>query len=382
MSASLRPLFVAAACLATTAALAKDPVPVSMDGVSVTTRLVAEGFKHPTQVAFAPGDTRMFVVEKAGRIKIVRDGQTLPTPFFDISSEVDTTDERGLNGIVFDPDFAANGRFYVDYATKTELHVAAMQVSSNPDVADPASETPILSIKHPDTWHYGSMVGFGPDGYLYVGTGDGGGFDDFHNNAQTTTVLLGKMLRLDVHGGTPYAIPPGNPFANGGGAPEVYFYGLRNPWRASFDGTLLYIGDVGQEREEEVDIAPLDHAGANFGWHIVEGAICSAGDGCDRTGKTDPDYVLSHGDGNCALIGGYVYRGKALPALAGRYFFGDYCTGVVRSFRYVNGKVTSIDKYPTTFDRNFQITSFGRDNDGEIYIVLDNGVIEEIVPAS
>ena len=246
------------------------------------------------------------------------------------------------------------------------------------DRADPASLTNVLTIPHPDeSNHNGGWIAFGPDGFLYIGTGDGGGGGDPYRNGQNPDAVLGKMLRIDV-GDRPYTIPPDNPFAKGGGAPEVFFLGLRNPWRNAFDGDFLYIGDVGQDKFEEINVTTLA-PGRNFGWNWTEGTSCYNRPTCDTNDITPPVAVYTHDQG-CSVTGGYVYRGTAMPALQGRYFYADYCTGQIMSFRLVDGQATdpaaTFTKAPLS-----AVTSFGQDAAGELYLLLGNdGSVVKLVP--
>ena len=228
-----------------------------------------------------------------------------------------------------------NGRFYVNYTdTGGTSRVAEYLVSSNPDRAEKATGRVLLSVPQPASNHNGGMLAFGPDGYLYIGMGDGGGGGDPSGNGQRPSTLLGALLRIDVTGGSTYAVPAGNPFVAGGGAAEVWAFGLRNPWRFSFDGQRLYIADVGQGQWEEIDVLTTAAGGANLGWSIMEGNHCyQPSSGCNRTGLTLPVFEYGHGEG-CSVTGGYVYRGTAIPELNGHYFYGDFCSGWVRSFRY------------------------------------------------
>ena len=340
----------------------------------------------PVFLTVPPGDVgRLFVVEQGGLIKSLNSSDgTLRATFLDVSALITSGGERGLLGMAFDPAFANNGRFYIYYTNLNGDIVIARYVvnSSNADLAEPSSGAILKTIPHPtNANHNGGMLAFGPDGCLYGGIGDGGGAGDVPNNAQTTTTLLGKILRLDPETGNACTLVTNNPFASGGGAPEVWSFGLRNPWRFSFDRTTgdLYIGDVGQGQREEVDImlAPSAGLGINFGWHIMEGLLCfDPSSGCNTSGLTLPVLDYAHDAGACAIIGGYVYRGSAIPNLQGTYFYGDLCARFVRSFRYVNGKVTENFDWASLQPAG-SITSFGEDNDGELYIL--GGALYRIV---
>ena len=232
--------------------------------------------------------------------------------------------------------------------------------------------------------HNGGMLAFGPDGYLYIGLGDGGGADDRYGNGQRPDTVLGTLLRLDIDGGDPvggvaYAIPPDNPFVDGGGAPEVWAYGLRNPWRFSFDQDLVYVGDVGQNRWEEIDVASASEGGLNYGWPIMEGTHCfSPSSGCDTDDLHLPVAEFSHGDG-CSVTGGYVYRGAAIPELDGRYFYSDYCGGWLRSFVYENGVATDAQDHTEQVGSLTSVTSFGTDAFGELYVTTAGGDVWKLV---
>jgi glucose/arabinose dehydrogenase len=313
----------------------------------------------------------------------VRDGHLLPRPFLDLSGEIDSSGgERGLLGLAFAPDYATSGRFFVAHtAPGPKVTIARYRVSADPDRADPDSRAPVLEMKDPAGNHNGGMLAFGPDGFLYHGTGDGGSAGDPWNHAQDTDSLLGKILRLDVRA-EPYAIPPDNPFARGGGAPEVWAYGLRNPWRFSFDRATgeLWIGDVGQNAWEEVNVEnPKQGGGRNYGWKTMEGLHCfSPRTGCDPAGLELPVHEYGH-DSGCSVTGGYVYRGKAIPALAGRYLFSDYCRGTIWSIaRGADGRAA----VETLFESRVQVSSFGEDEAGELYLCdHGNGAVFRIAPA-
>ncbi len=351
--------------------------------------LVAQGLDAPLYVTAPPGDTqRIFIVEQSGRIRILRNGTLLPTPFLDLSGRISSGGERGLLGLAFHPQYAANRRFVVYYTNPSgDTRVSVFQASSNPDLADAASEQVILAVTQPFANHNGGMVVFGPDGKLYIGLGDGGSGGDPQGNGQNRNVLLGKILRLDVNGSGQASVPADNPFAGQSGRrPEIWSYGLRNPWRFSFDRTLgdLYIGDVGQSAREEIDVsteAAQLGRGLNYGWNTMEGTACySPSTGCVRTGLTLPVLDYDHGAG-CSVTGGYVYRGAAIPPLRGTYFYGDYCQGWVRSFR-LSGTGVTLPTDWASLRPGGQITSFGEDAQGEIYIVIQSGKVLRIVAAA
>ncbi|MGO4281686.1 PQQ-dependent sugar dehydrogenase [Cupriavidus sp. RAF20_2] len=335
---------------------------------------VAEGFAAPIFLTAPANDPRLFVVERAGRVRIVRDGSVLAASFLDLSILTTTDGERGLFSMAFDPAYATNGRFYVYYTDQNgAITVARYTVSaSNPDAANPTG-TLLLSIPHPGASnHNGGQLAFGTDGMLYIGTGDGGGSNDPANNAQNSGTLLGKILRIDVSGAS-YTVPAGNPFAGGGGGrPEIWATGLRNPWRFSFDANgLLYIADVGQGQREEVNAMPTASGGLNYGWDRLEGTACVGGTACDPAGLTAPVFEYSHDAGGCAIVGGYVYRGAALPELQGRYFYTDLCTGKLASFLYRDGAVSERVDWPVTASGS--VYSFGTDAAQELYVLADAG---------
>lgn len=338
---------------------------------------IGEGFHSPVYVTSPPGDSRLFVVEQAGRIRVMKNGRTLPVPFLDIASSVSSGGERGMLSMAFHPDYRTNGWFFVNYTDRNgDTHIERFKVSSNPDVADASTARLILKVDQPYSNHNGGLVMFGPDGMLYIGMGDGGSGGDPHGNGQNPRALLGKMLRINVSKAEPYTIPVGNPYANGaGGAPEVWAIGLRNPWRFAFDRPtgLLYIADVGQDRSEEVDVAPANKAGINYGWNIMEGLRCYRTPGCSHAGLEPPAVAYDHGGGVCSVIGGYVYRGRRVPQIVGTYFYSDYCAGWLRSFRYENGSAT--EKRSWSMENIGNVVSFGEDSSGELYIVAENGKI-------
>ena len=349
-------------------------------------QLTASGFSSPTFADAPAGDSRLFVTELGGVIRVISGGSVLPLPFLDISGRVLGAGEQGLFGMAFHPNYSTNGRFYVNYIDNSgDTQVSEFTVSGNPDIADVNSERFVLSISQPASNHNGGMLAFGPDGYLYIASGDGGGQNDPNQNGQNTSTLLGTILRIDVDGATPYAVPADNPFVGGGGAAEIWHFGLRNPWRFSFDFTdgLLLIGDVGQNAWEEVDVVDASTGGLNFGWDILEASAChEPPTGCSSAGTTLPalEYPLS--GGNCSVIGGYVYRGSAIPSLNGHYFYGDVCAGWIRSFVYQGGAVTSPVDWTGDLGSVGAIFSFGTDGAGELYVVSGTGSIYKIVPSS
>ncbi len=341
-------------------------------------------FDSPVYVTAPPGDDRLFVVEQPGRVKVVRDGRTLPAPFLDIARDVRSGGEQGLLSVAFAPDYARSGRFYVDYTDRSgDTRVVEYQVSDDPDRADPATRRELLYIDQPYPNHNGGLLLFDPSGMLLVGTGDGGGGGDPENRAQNLNDLLGKVLRIDPRpsGGRPYGIPRDNPFASGMGArPEVWAYGLRNPWRFSFDPENgdFYLADVGQNAIEEVNAVPPDRqSGANYGWRVFEGR-----DRYTDERPVHPDRVVTpvhtYGngdDGRCSVTGGVVSRG-GVDALFGRYLFGDYCTGELWSIPA--GTRDKPDVTPLPF-KGGHTSSFGVDGRGEVYVVSQDGEVWRIV---
>jgi len=340
-------------------------------------RLVSGGLNSPVGLANAgDGSQRLFVLEQPGVIRILREGALLPDPFLDISNQVGCCGERGLLGLAFHPNYEQNGFFYLNY---TDLNgdtvISRFSVSSDPDRADPASETLVLGVPQPYPNHNGGSMAFGPDGYLYLGLGDGGSGGDPQGNGQNPDVLLGKLLRLDMDSGEPYAIPADNPYAAGGGAAEVWASGLRNPWRFSFDRLTgdLYIGDVGQSSWEEIDFSPAGSpGGVNFGWNFREGTHPYS-DTAPPAGLELIDPVVEYGhDQGITVIGGYVYRGERLPAWQGIYLYGDYGSGLIWGlFRDSSG----VWQNTLLFQTGSTITSFGEDEQGEVYLVDHMGIL-------
>ncbi len=354
---------------------------------------IASGYERPVYLTHAGDDSgRLFVVEQAGRITVIdaERGEPLETPFLDITPLVNSrANERGLLSVAFHPDYASNGLLFVNYTRVPDgaTVIARYHVSSDPNIADPNSGVTILTIDQPEANHNGGLIKFGPDGYLYIGMGDGGGAGDRHGtigNGQDLSALLGKMLRIDVDGGEPYAIPPSNPFADGTNArAEIWAFGLRNPWRFSFDRATgdLYTADVGQGQYEEVNFQPASSSGGeNYGWRMMEGVHCfNPRQDCDPTGLTLPVAEYIHGSG-CSITGGYVYRGAAYPWLDGVYFFADYCSGIVWSLeRAASGEWEMRERIRA----NFNVSSFGEDQDGELYLVgHDDGAIYRLTSTS
>ncbi len=348
----------------------------------LTLEPVVSGLARPTFLTHAgDGSGRLFVLEKPGLIRIIQNGSLLSEPFLDIRTVVhDGGNEQGLLGLAFHPDYASNGRFFVAYTTTNTNSVAEYRVTSNPNVADPASGKVLIAAPDQYSNHNGGMLAFGPDGYLYIAMGDGGSSGDPLNSGQSLDTLLGKILRIDIDSGNPYSIPASNPFVGESGANgEIWAYGLRNPWRFAFDRETgdLWIADVGQNRLEELNFQPGSSAGGeNFGWNIMEASDCfRPQSGCDQSGLVLPIFEYTHGQG-CSITGGYVYRGAAMPGLRGTYLFTDYCTGNLWATQRAGGEFTTeqIGKIPGG------ISSFGESEDGELYLVNDpDGVIYRLV---
>lgn len=331
-----------------------------------------------------PGDARQFIVAREGLIHVRENGAILPTPFLDIHERVLSHSEGGLLSMAFHPDYASNGYFYLFFTDKLHgIVIARYRVSSERNRADGDSELVIIRVQKLNNNHNGGLVSFGPDGYLYFATGDDGGTGDPYRNGQDLGTLLAKLIRIDVANarlGERYRIPPTNPFVGQEGRrPEIWAYGLRNPWRFSFDANLLYLTDVGQEQREEVNISSIAQGGLNYGWNIMEGSICYDRPTCDRTGLTLPTFEYDHGNG-CAIVGGYVYRGSAIPELTGHYFYSDLCRGFLRSFVYTGTGIAAPTDWLISGAGNIQ--SFGRDADGELYLIATNGRIFRVVRTS
>jgi glucose/arabinose dehydrogenase len=353
-----RTLAVLAGFLLATPVLAQ-PVPVALEPVS-------DQFEAPVFLTSPPGDPRLFVVEQPGRIRVVVDGAVVEQPFLDVGELVTYGGEQGLLGLAFHPDYATNGRFFVNYTDRNgDTQVAGYTVSDDPAVANPDSAAVLFSVEQPYPNHNGGWIGFGPDGLLYIGMGDGGAGGDPHGNGQNPEALLGKILRIDVDGG----------------GPEIFASGVRNPWRNAFDGDAFYIADVGQNAIEEISVIGAGDAGANLGWNTMEGDACFSAASCEQAGLVLPVAVFSHSAGWCSITGGYVYRGAAIPELAGHYVFADYCGGIINSFRYEGGAAEDAGAWGE-LGRVGSVTSFGVDSAGELYVVTGEGLVAKLVPGS
>jgi glucose/arabinose dehydrogenase len=353
----------------------------SLSAQQIVLKPIASGFGSPLGLVSA-GDSRLFIVEQIGQIAIFDGTRVLPAPFLDVGSLISCCNERGLLGLAFDPHYATNGFFFIYYTNVSgNITLARYRVSSNPDVADATSAAIVLTINHTQfANHNGGELQFGPDGDLYLGPGDGGGGGDPLQTAPDKTKLLGKLLRIDVST-LPYRIPPSNPFGN-----EVWAYGLRNPWRFTFDRLTgdLFIADVGQDAWEEVDFQPhTSIGGENYGWHCFEATHVynDAGPECQNQTFTMPILEYSHAGGACAITGGYRYHGAKYPNLHDIYFYGDYCTGTIfGATQRSDGTWTS--RTLAALPRTMALSSFGEDANGEIYVVDLSGIVYQITDAS
>jgi glucose/arabinose dehydrogenase len=375
---------IAALLLALGCGSRSDPAPPLNTELELQLQQVATGLSGPVYVTSPPGDARLFIVEQPGRIRIVQNGQLVATPFLDIISRVGSGGERGMLSVAFHPQYSTNGFFYVYFtATNGDIRIERFKVSSNLNVADAGSSKLILSVPHPRGNHNGGLALFGPDGMLYLGLGDGGGGGDPDLNGQNRNTLLGALLRIDVNTGDPYSIPAGNPFIGTSGArAEIWAIGLRNPWRFAFDpqGGNLYVADVGQGDREEVNVVSVTRAGVNYGWNIMEGSVCYNASSCNQQGLEIPALEYRHLGNACSVTGGFVYRGSAIPELAGHYFYSDYCAGFVKSFKYENGAAT--DERTWELGNIGNVTSFGQDAAGELYIAAGGGTVYRIVESA
>jgi len=341
-------------------------------------------FSVPTYVTAPPGDYhRVFVVELPGRIRVIKDGTILSRPFLDMRREVVAGSEGGLISIAFPPDYGTSGKFYAYYTDNVGIRVAEIRRSKNPDRATRAHRRILLTLPHsPARSHYAGQLEFGPDGYLYISIGDGGPQEDPNGRAQNLGTWFGKILRIDPHptGTAAYQVPPGNPFVNTAGAkPEIWAYGLRNPWRFSFDTNGdLTIGDVGYSTTEEVDFAPHSSgggAGANYGWNCYEGSQLTSFGSCTAPGNVPPVLEISHATGFCAVMGGYVVRDASLSSLYGRYLYGDYCGGGLRSVQLATPTATGDSDTGLAVPQSFALVSFGEDACQRLYVVSIAGPV-------
>ena len=357
----------------------------------VALELILDGFSQPVALAAPQADNRLFVVERVGVIRVIdENGVKLDTPFLDITDGVASNGiERGLLGLAFHPDYANNGRFFAYYVDKEgNRQLSEFAVSpSDPNIAFASSEKVVFEYPQPanstDIRHYGGTVAFGPEGYLWVSMGDGA---DSRAQGQDPNTPYGTIVRIDVDGGDPYAVPPDNPFVDGGGLADVWAYGLRNPWRFAIDPVdrLIYIADVGQDDQEEIDVVSIDEGGYNFGWSDMEGTRCFHQSDCNPDDYTSPVYTYVHDseqseDGvvGVSITGGYLYRGSEIPEIAGTYFYSDWAVGWIRGLKYVDGEVTENKDWTEDLGGEIgQISSYGLDGHGELYILsFDKGAV-------
>jgi glucose/arabinose dehydrogenase len=358
--------------------VAAAPAAFNPNGVAISLRPVVGTFDHPVLVTSPrDGSRRLFVVEQTGRVKIIHRGSVLATPFINLSTIISNGGERGLLGLAFHPSFKTNHKVYVNYTNRSgNTVIAEYRTTTNANRVTTSTARTILTITQPYPNHNGGGIAFGPDGYLYIGMGDGGSGGDPENRAQNLNSLLGKMLRIDVNRRTatrPYGIPASNPYVGRTGLDQIWSRGLRNPWRWSFDRRTgdLWIGDVGQDMWEEIDrsTAALGRGRAlNYGWRVMEGRHCRIA-GCVRIG-TMPIVEYDHSVGRCSVTGGYVYRGVAFPMLTGGYFFGDYCSGTIWA---ISSTAPSPTARVVMLETSFLISSFGQDDAGELYVVDHSG---------
>jgi len=382
MKPCLVPVLLSASALGSVVASAAPQTPLKTEFFAFVTR--------PVDLTYAPGDpARVFIVEQDGRIMVVENGTTLGAPFLDLTSEVQFGGEQGLLGLAFHPDYLNNGRFFVNYTDAAGTTcIAEYSASPNdPNVADPNRVQFIAQIAQPFDTHNGGAVRFGPDGKLYVGMGDGGGSNDPNGRAQNGADLLGKMLRFDVDASAPF-VPTDNPFVGDPGVrDEIWHLGLRNPWRFSFDRSTgdMWIADVGEAAREEVNFIPSGLSAQNLGWRCLEGTVCTGLSGCSCTNGAlrAPIHEYDHTQG-CSISGGVVYRGSAIPDLAGTYFFADFCTSQIWSLEYDGSNVQNFTNRTAELQPQFgsinTITGFGEDASGEVYVLTYGGGVFKILP--
>ena len=359
-----------------------NPSAEAQGAADISLEPLTTDLSQPTAITNAgDGSGRLFVTQKEGQLAIIQDGEVLSQPFLDLSDKVSTNSERGLLDVAFHPNYAENGRFFVHYSDRNgDTVIAEYSVSDDPNVADSDSERVLLTQAQPYPNHNGGELAFGLDGYLYIGLGDGGSGGDPQGNGQNLSTLLGKILRIDVNSGDPYGIPDDNPFMNTENArPEIWAYGLRNPWRFSFDRETgdLFIGDVGQNAYEEVDFQAADSAsGVNYGWKPTEGAHCYVS-GCDLSEYTLPILEYSHASGEgSSITGGYRYRGESVPSLQGVYLFGDFGSGNLWGATQGENGDWSSDKLLETGQN---LVAFGEDEAGEVYVADFSGALYRIM---
>ena len=351
-------------------------------------------FNNPTFVTAPVTDsTRIFITERGGRIRIVRNDVVLAGSFLDLTGRISASDENGLYSMAFHPQYVTNRMFFLFFTNLDgDIRVVRYVGTTNPDSANPVAVDTIFAVPHPVAGfslpfgnHHGGQLQFGPDGMLYVSIGDGGCCGDPQQNGQRHHTMNGKIHRINVDGATGYVVPPDNPFvADTSFPPETWAWGFRNPWRFSFDRQTgdLYIGEVGQDTWEEVDVAaaPSRGKGLNYGWSTMEGLHCSGGGSCDQTGLTLPVVEYQHVGGLCDVQGGYVYRGLRVTQLTGYYLYIDYCTGAVVGFKYVGGAATAARSWTTEISPGAGVVSWGEDARGELYLMTYGGTVYRIVP--
>lgn len=354
-------------------------------GERITSSLIATGLDEPTNIVTTPiaGDEKLYVTERPGKIQIINKTDGSKTQFLDITGKVkDTEGEMGLLGLAFHPNFTQNGYFFVNYTDKSDNTVVARYQVAEDGLANPTSEKVLLTVKQPFGNHNGGALAFGPDRMLYIALGDGGNAGDPQNRAQNKDDLLGKILRIDVDNGDPYAVPSSNPFVNEQGAkPEIWAWGLRNPWRITFDKETgdLYIADVGQGKEEEVNIQKVSSKGGeNYGWRCFEGTLdYDLSADCQTADKyVAPQFGYDHSGGRCSVVGGYMYRGSAIPSLKNTYVFGDTCSSeIITAKQGTDGSWTQTVLLKTPYT----ISTFGEDQNGELYVAdLTSGSIYQL----
>lgn len=353
-----------------------EPDPDPEPRADLTVEVVATGIEAAIFLTSPPGDDRLFIVDQAGRLRVVDGGSLQTAPWLDISSGISSGGERGLLGLAFDPAFATNGQFFLNFTNPAGDTRVVRYTASDPAgaTANIVAADTILRVPQFDSNHNGGMLAIGPDGYLYVAVGDGGGGGDPMDAGQDPTTLLGSLLRLDDDGNA----APGNPFTSSTGDPRIWATGLRNPWRFSFDvpSGRLWIADVGQSAREEVNAVDASRAGVNYGWNVMEGTQCYNASQCDQTGLELPVHEYGHDQG-CSVTGGYVYRGSALTGNTGRYFFSDFCSGFVRSFVLEGGEVSDFVEHDV--GSLGSISSFGVDSQGELYLLEWGGRVLRLV---
>lgn len=361
-----------------------EPPPEPSPEGEIAVEKIADGLFAPTYLTAPANDPRLFVTQLDGVIRIIENDELRDEPFLDLSDRVSVGEgERGLLGLAFHPFYAANGYFFVNYTDHDgNNRIERFRLrADDPYRADPDSGELILYVEQPNAYHNGGELVFGPDGMLYVGIGDGTIGGDPHGVGQDPHSLLASVVRIDVLAGDPYRIPLDNPFADGAeGAPEVWHYGLRHAWRFGFDEPtgMLYLADVGESSWEEINVVPWQEGGHNFGWPVAEGPDCFREDDCDRTEFTGPVVAYPASEG-CSVIGGYVYRGEAIPWLQGTYLYADHCRQWLRGFRYQGGEVTDEAEWDFEGGLEHNLNSFGRDASGELYLLNLGGGVFRIV---